>query len=225
MTGFEDHPTADEVLDGVDLTGRTALVTGGYSGIGPATVVARWPGPAPACSPRPAAPSEAARGAGRTRRRRGRRDGPADQASVAAYAETLLDDGTHLDIVINSAGVMATPGDPDRREGWELQFATNHLGHYALVNRLWPLLDGGRPRRERVLRRAPPRRHPVGRPVVHPRLRQVGGLRAVQDRQRAVRGPPRRGSARSTACGRSRCTPARSSPRSAGTCRPRTSTR
>ena len=38
VTGFENHPTADEVLAGVALTGRTALVTGGYSGIGPATV-------------------------------------------------------------------------------------------------------------------------------------------------------------------------------------------
>ena len=63
-----------------------------------------------------------------------------DQASVAAYAEHVLADGTPLDIVVNNAGIMATP-ETRTPEGWELQFATNHLGHYALVNRLWPLLS------------------------------------------------------------------------------------
>jgi len=61
---------------------------------------------------------------------------------VAAYAEAMLADGTHVDIVVNNAGIMATP-ETRTPEGWELQFATNHLGHYALVNRLWPLLADG----------------------------------------------------------------------------------
>jgi NAD(P)-dependent dehydrogenase (short-subunit alcohol dehydrogenase family) len=65
-----------------------------------------------------------------------------DQDSVAAYAGSLLEEGTHLDIVIGSAGIMATP-ETHTALGWELQMATNHLGHYALVNRLWPLLAGG----------------------------------------------------------------------------------
>jgi len=66
----------------------------------------------------------------------------ADQASVATYAEEVLAADGHLDIVINSAGIMATP-EQHAGPGWELQLATNHLGHFALVNRLWPLLTGG----------------------------------------------------------------------------------
>lgn len=140
MTDFENHPTADEVLAGVDLTGRTAVVTGGYSGIGPATVSALSRAGARVLVPA-RRPDEA---------REVLKDVPnvevgdldlSDQASVASYAEGVLADGTHLDIVINNAGIMATP-ETRTPEGWELQFATNHLGHYALVNRLWPLLAG-----------------------------------------------------------------------------------
>jgi NAD(P)-dependent dehydrogenase (short-subunit alcohol dehydrogenase family) len=67
----------------------------------------------------------------------------ADQASVAAYAEEVVGRSTHVDFVIDSAGVMAPPLTRVG-PGWELQLAANHLGHYALVNRLWPVLaDGG----------------------------------------------------------------------------------
>lgn len=135
------HPTAEEVLAGVDLSGRTALVTGGYSGIGPATVSALAGAGARVLVPA-RRPDEA---------RKVLADVPgvevgsldlSDQADVAAYAETLLEDGTHLDILVGSAGIMATP-ETRTSQGWELQMATNHLGHYALVNRLWPLLSGG----------------------------------------------------------------------------------
>jgi NAD(P)-dependent dehydrogenase (short-subunit alcohol dehydrogenase family) len=139
MTDFEEHPTADEVLDGVDLTGRTALVTGSYSGIGPATASALSKAGARVLAParRPDEAREVLKDLANVEV--GEMD-LSDQASVAAYAQTLLDDGTHLDIVINSAGIMATP-ETRTPEGWELQLATNHLGHYALVNRLWPLLS------------------------------------------------------------------------------------
>ena len=116
MTDFEDHPTADEVLDGVDLTGRTALVTGGYSGIGPATVASLSRAGARVLVPA-RRPDEAREVLADVERVEVGEMDLSDQASVAAYAETLLDDGTHLDIVINSAGVMATPGDPHAARG------------------------------------------------------------------------------------------------------------
>jgi NAD(P)-dependent dehydrogenase (short-subunit alcohol dehydrogenase family) len=136
-----NHPTADDVLARVDLTGRTALVTGGYSGIGPATVTALARAGARVLVParRPVEAREVLAEV------EGVEVGSldlSDQASVAAYAETLLTDAPHLDIVIASAGIMATP-ETRTPQGWELQMATNHLGHYALVNRLWPLIAGG----------------------------------------------------------------------------------
>jgi NAD(P)-dependent dehydrogenase (short-subunit alcohol dehydrogenase family) len=138
--------TAAEVLDGIDLTGRTALVTGGYSGIGTEVVRALAGAGAHVLAPA-RRPEKAARVLAEI-------DGVeigtldlADQRSVAAYAEGVVAGGRTLDIVINNAGVMACPETrttpPDGGQGWELQLATNHLGHYALVNRLWPVIGDG----------------------------------------------------------------------------------
>ena len=134
-------PTAAEVLDGVDLTGRTALVTGGYSGIGVEVVRALAGAGAHVLAP--------ARRPEKARRVLAEIDGVeigeldlADQAGVAAYAEQLLATGRPLDLVINNAGVMACP-ETRTDAGWELQLATNHLGHYSLVNRLWPAVTDG----------------------------------------------------------------------------------
>lgn len=63
----------------------------------------------------------------------------ADLDSVSAFADNLRTDFTSLDLLINNAGIM---GGPQRTtaQGFELQMGTNHLGHFALTNRLWPLL-------------------------------------------------------------------------------------
>src|SRR5262249_43333885 len=66
----------------------------------------------------------------------------ADLASVHGFAERFLASRRAIDIVINSAGVMACP-ETRVGPGWEAQVATNHLGHYALVNRLWSALSRG----------------------------------------------------------------------------------
>lgn len=130
--------TAAEVLDGVDLTGRTALVTGGYSGIGVEVVRALAGAGATVLVParRPSVASAAV--AGIEHVEVGELD-LADQASVASYADALVAAGRPLDVVIGNAGVMACP-ETRVGPGWELQLATNHLGHFALVNRLAPLL-------------------------------------------------------------------------------------
>lgn len=137
-SGFGVHTTAAEVLMGIDLTGRLALVTGGYSGIGIEIVRALVGAGAQVLVParRPDLAREAL--ADLPRVEVGTLD-LADQASVAAYAEEVLHTGQRLDLVITSAGIMATP-EEHVGPGWELQLATNHLGHFTLVNRLWPLL-------------------------------------------------------------------------------------
>jgi NAD(P)-dependent dehydrogenase (short-subunit alcohol dehydrogenase family) len=146
-SGFGILTTAAEVLAGVDLTGRLALVTGGYSGIGLEVVRALAGAGATVLAParRPEVAEEALAGIGQTGAGGVQVDrlDLADQASVASYAEKVLGAGRHVDILIGNAGVMACPEARTPREGWELQLATNHLGHFALVNRVWPLLTGG----------------------------------------------------------------------------------
>jgi len=63
--------------------------------------------------------------------------------SVASLADALLAEGRPIDIQINNAGVMTPPARRLTDDGFELQFATNHLGHFALVARLLPLLKAG----------------------------------------------------------------------------------
>lgn len=62
-----------------------------------------------------------------------------DAASIDAFAERFLASGLPLHMLVNSAGIMAAPLVRNAR-GYESQFATNHLGHFQLVARLWPTL-------------------------------------------------------------------------------------
>jgi NAD(P)-dependent dehydrogenase (short-subunit alcohol dehydrogenase family) len=140
-SGFGARSTADEVLSGIDLMGKLAIVTGGYSGIGLETTRALRRAGAEVLVP--ARRPDAARAAV------GDRDGVevdtldlGDLESVRAFADRVLASDRSVDILINNAGIMACP-ETRVGPGWEAQFATNHLGHYALTNRLWPLLARG----------------------------------------------------------------------------------
>jgi NAD(P)-dependent dehydrogenase (short-subunit alcohol dehydrogenase family) len=140
-SGFGAKSTADEVLAGIDLTGSLAVVTGGYSGIGLETTRALAKAGARVVVParRPETAREAVAGV----------EGVeveqldlADLDSVRAFAERFLASGHDIRFMIDNAGVMACP-ETRVGPGWERQFATNHLGHFALVNRLWPAVERG----------------------------------------------------------------------------------
>jgi NAD(P)-dependent dehydrogenase (short-subunit alcohol dehydrogenase family) len=154
-SGFGATTTAAEVLRGIDLTGRLAIVTGGYSGIGLETTRALRDAGAHVVVP--ARRPDAARAALADLAPDGDRLeldhlDLADQDSVRGFAERFLATGRTIDILIGSAGVMALPERTLVGPGWEAQFATNHLGHYALVNRLWPAIaTGSAPGRGRVV--------------------------------------------------------------------------
>src|SRR4051794_6205549 len=134
-TPFSFASTAAEVLDGIDLTGRRAIVTGGASGIGIETARAL-----------------AGAGADVTLAVRNRQAG---EQTAADITHTTGNDAVHvaplelvdpdsiaafvrdwsgpLDILVNNAGVMAIQELTRDARGYEMQFATNHLGHFALA--------------------------------------------------------------------------------------------
>ncbi|MFD5034567.1 SDR family NAD(P)-dependent oxidoreductase [Streptomyces sp. NPDC058405] len=140
-SGFGARSTTSDVLRNIDLSGQLAIVTGGYSGLGLETTRALAGAGAHVVVParRRATAQEAVGGI----------DGVeveeldlTDLASVRALAERFLASGRAVDLMINNAGIMASP-ETRVGTGWEAQFATNHLGHYALVNRLWPAIERG----------------------------------------------------------------------------------
>lgn len=138
-SGFGAHSTAADVLDGIDLTGRTVLITGGYSGLGAAATEAMARAGAEVVVP--ARRPEAARNALRNTVEVAELD-LADLDSIRIFAERFLDTGRTIDIVIANAGVMAYPRERTG-PGWEAHFAINHLGHFALVNQLRSALRTG----------------------------------------------------------------------------------
>ncbi|MEU3724073.1 SDR family NAD(P)-dependent oxidoreductase [Streptomyces sp. NPDC031705] len=142
-SGFGARNTTADVLAGLDLTGKLAVVTGGSSGLGLETTRAlRGAGATVvAAVRRPEAAAEALTAVDGVEVRR---LDLGDQASVHTFADEFLATGRSIDILINNAGVMALP-ETRLGPGWEAQFATNHLGHYTLTNRLLSALaaDGG----------------------------------------------------------------------------------
>ena len=130
-----------------DLTGTTAVVTGANSGLGFVTAAQLAAHGASVTL----AVRDPARGAAAVERMRDRLPDAeltvrvldlASLASIAAFADEFTATTGRLDLLVNNAGVMNLP---QRRtaDGFEMQFGTNHLGHFALTGRLLPLLLAG----------------------------------------------------------------------------------
>lgn len=163
VSSFGAQSTALEVAAGIDLTGKTVIVTGGASGIGIETVRAL-----------------AIAGANVTIAARNLETGREVAQQINSEIEAVRVDVDHLDlgslasvrafaqrwgdrplnILINNAGIMACPlGQTE--DGFELQFGTNHLGHFLLTNLLTPSLKRGVPARVVVLSSSAHRRGTV----------------------------------------------------------------
>jgi len=148
---FGHHSTALEVVEGIDLSGKTAIVTGASSGLGVETARALASAGAEVLMPV---------------RNRAKGEGVAEDirastgndrvsvmdmdlsvpSEVRACAESFLARGGPLHILINNAGIMACPLQRSP-EGWESQFATNHFGHFLFTQLLLPALERGAPSR------------------------------------------------------------------------------
>ncbi|WP_436789225.1 SDR family NAD(P)-dependent oxidoreductase [Yinghuangia sp. YIM S10712] len=149
MPIFGAETTADEVIAGIDLTGKVAVVTGATSGLGAETVRAlSGAGAHVVATARDAAKAAevVASLGGDGRSVEGGVLDLGSTASVREFAAWLLDRHPRIDILVNNAGVMATPFGRTA-DGFELQFGTNHLGHFLLTNLLTPALLRGAPSR------------------------------------------------------------------------------
>ena len=137
-SGFDVTSTAQQVIDGVNLAGRVAIVTGGASGIGIETVRAFIYAGASVVVPA-RNPIQARRALDELRDVEIEPMDLMDPASIASFAERFEVSGRPLHILVASAGIGGAPLSRDSR-GYESHFATNHLGHFDLVSRLRPVL-------------------------------------------------------------------------------------
>lgn len=147
-TSFGELSTTDDVLAGVDLSGKRILVTGVSAGLGVETARALAAhGATVVGAARDLDKARAATGVVREQAAHGgglelAQLDLASLASVRACADALVAAGKPFDVVICNAGVMATPFGKTA-DGFETQFGTNHLGHFVLVNRIASLLGPG----------------------------------------------------------------------------------
>ncbi|AIR67716.1 SDR family NAD(P)-dependent oxidoreductase [Dickeya fangzhongdai] len=138
-SGFSASSTIADVMQGVSLHGKTAMVTGGHSGLGLATVQALYAAGAHVIVP--------ARDVEKARKALQASPGVdvaqmdlTSPASIRIFAQEFIDRGIPLHILVNNAGIMATPELEKDIRDVEIQFATNHLGHFQLTALLWPAL-------------------------------------------------------------------------------------
>jgi NAD(P)-dependent dehydrogenase (short-subunit alcohol dehydrogenase family) len=145
---FGAESTTDEVLEGVSLSGKRALVTGVSAGLGVETArVLAAHGAEVVGAARNLAKAKEATAPVRADAANG---GSlelieldlASLASVRVCADALVANSKPFDFIICNAGVMATPSGKTA-DGFETQFGTNHLGHFVLVNRIAPLMKPG----------------------------------------------------------------------------------
>jgi NAD(P)-dependent dehydrogenase (short-subunit alcohol dehydrogenase family) len=137
-SGFTATSSTADVIKGIDLSGKTAIVTGGYAGIGLETVKTFVEAGAHVVVPARDI-NKAAKNLEGIQNILIEPMDLMDPASIDAFAEKFLSTNSPLHILVNNAGIMWVPLQRDAR-GYESQLATNHLGHFQLTARLWPAL-------------------------------------------------------------------------------------
>ena len=151
-TPFGAQSTAAEVIAGVDLTGRRAIVTGASGGLGyeTARALASAGADVTIAARRRAAVETAATEIAESTGNPAVHAAVLDLADLGSVARFVADWSGPLHILVNNAGIMATP-EQRTQQGRELQFATNHLGHFALTVGLHDALTAAQDARVVVL--------------------------------------------------------------------------
>ncbi|MBL1222849.1 SDR family NAD(P)-dependent oxidoreductase [Chryseobacterium sp. L7] len=145
QSGFNAASTAQEIIKGTDLTGKTVIITGGYAGIGLETTKVLASAGAKVIVPARDMEKAGKNLTGIENIELEKMD-LMDPESIDTFSERFLASGRKLDLLINNAGIMWVPLKRDGR-GIESQLATNYLGQFHLTAKLWPALkkaDGAR---------------------------------------------------------------------------------
>jgi NAD(P)-dependent dehydrogenase (short-subunit alcohol dehydrogenase family) len=138
ISGFGAKTTAEEALAGRELQGKITIVTGGHAGLGLETTrVLANAGATVVIGARD--PQKAQMAVAKMKNVAVSQLDLASPSSIDRFANEFLNSNRTLDLLINNAGIMATPLMRDDR-GYEMQFATNHLGHFQLTARVWEAL-------------------------------------------------------------------------------------
>ena len=194
MTSFGFESTTDDVLEGIDLSGKRVLVTGASAGLGVETTRALAAHGATVTM----AVRDLDKGAAAMEQILATVPGAeldvrkldlADLSSIRTFADGFLEDHEVLDVLIANAGIMACPHGTTV-DGFELQFGTNHLGHFLLITRLMPALVAGGGARVVLLSSAGHRFSDVDLDdpgFEQHALRPLGVLRTGQDGQHPLR--------------------------------------
>ncbi|UWX62494.1 SDR family NAD(P)-dependent oxidoreductase [Chryseobacterium oranimense] len=138
LSGFNEKTTAQEIIKGTDLTGKTVIITGGYAGIGLETTKVLAAAGANVIIPARDIEKAGKNLAGIENIEFEKMD-LMDPDSIDDFSQRFLASGRKLDLLINNAGIMWVPLRRDSR-GIESQLATNYLGQFHLTARLWPAL-------------------------------------------------------------------------------------
>ncbi len=165
-SGFDAKSSAEEVMRGVDLSGKNAIVTGGYSGIGLETTKALKAAGAnvivPVRNKTKADENFSAVGLSVETHEMDL----VDLASVQAFAAEVAGHWDRVDLLINNAGIMACP-ETRVGPGWEAQFAVNHMGHFVLTRELAPYLKNAQGARVVSLSSLAHKRSPIRFEDIH----------------------------------------------------------
>lgn len=137
-SGFNADSTAQEIINGIDLTGKTVIITGGYAGIGLETTKVLASAGAHVIIPARDI-EKAMKNLSGVENFEPERMDLMDPESIDAFADRFIASGRKLDLLINNAGIMWVPLRRDHR-GFESQLATNYLGQFHLTAKLWPAL-------------------------------------------------------------------------------------
>jgi NAD(P)-dependent dehydrogenase (short-subunit alcohol dehydrogenase family) len=147
-TKFNNETTTSDVLEGIDITGRKVLITGGSSGLGTQTALA--------LASKGAHVIITARDMEKVNKivediKKSSKNEFVEAyfleldsfKSIREFVDAFKEKHDSLDILINNAGIMACPHSKTQ-DGFEMQFGTNHLGHFLLTGLLVPLLSKGK---------------------------------------------------------------------------------